>query len=154
MLLSGFLVTCITNRLKLPNVSGYILAGIVIGPYMLNLLPSSAIRGMGFVGDIALAFIAFDVGKYIGAYIGSSIVGKPEPIKKYLGFALIPQAGVSIGLAFLGQRMLPTEIASRLMTIILSSAVLYELIGPAAAKIALFKSGAIKTDDYKDQDKV
>src|SRR5699024_68131 len=65
ILLAGFLVTRITKRLKLPNVSGYIIAGILIGPYVLNLIPKSAIEGMSFVGDIALAFIAFDVGKFM-----------------------------------------------------------------------------------------
>ena len=46
---------------------------------------------------------------------------------KYLGLALTPQAGVSIGLAVLGQRMLPAAEGTMLATIILSSAVLYEL---------------------------
>src|SRR5699024_10642648 len=56
---------------------------------------------LGIVG--VAYFIIRIIGKYIGAYLGSAIVDKEEPIKKYLGFALIPQAGVSIGLAFLGQ---------------------------------------------------
>ena len=65
ILLAGFLVTRITKILKLPNVSGYITAGILIGPYVLNLIPSNAIENMSFVGDVALAFIAFDVGKFL-----------------------------------------------------------------------------------------
>ena len=63
-----------------------------------------------------------------------------------MGLALIPQAGVAIGLAFLGKRMLPEDLRNMLLTIILSSSVLYELIGPASAKIALIYSGAIKRD--------
>ena len=63
-----------------------------------------------------------------------------------MGLALIPQAGVAIGLAFLGKRMLPEDLGNMLLTIILSSSVLYELIGPASAKIALIYSGAIKRD--------
>ena len=54
-----------------------------------------------------------------------------------MGLALIPQAGVVIGLAFLGQRLLPAEIGNLLLTIILSSSVLYELVGPASAKLSL-----------------
>ncbi|MEG2939486.1 MAG: cation:proton antiporter, partial [Oscillospiraceae bacterium] len=56
---------------------------------------------------------------------------------------LVPQAGVAIGLAFLGQRILPPDIGSLLLTIILSSSVLYELIGPVSAKAALRLSGVI-----------
>ena len=60
--------------------------------------------------------------------------------------ALTPQAGVAIGLAFLGKRVLPENMGNMLLTIILSSSVLYELIGPACAKIALIYSGSIKKD--------
>jgi len=65
ILLSGFLVTRITKLLRLPNVSGYIIAGILIGPYVLGIIPRAMITGMGFISDIALAFIAFGVGKFL-----------------------------------------------------------------------------------------
>ena len=64
ILLAGFILTRITRMFHLPNVSGYILAGVVIGPYVLNLIPQTIIQGMDFVTDIALAFIAFSVGRY------------------------------------------------------------------------------------------
>lgn len=60
----GFLMTRLTKLAKLPNVTGYILAGILIGPYCLNLIPQNIISGMGFISDIALAFIAFSVGEF------------------------------------------------------------------------------------------
>ena len=64
MLFAGFLFTRVTKLLKLPNVTGYILAGIVIGPHCLDFVPGEVISGMGFISDIALAFIAFSVGEY------------------------------------------------------------------------------------------
>lgn len=60
----GFFATRITKKIKLPNVTGYILAGILIGPYCLNLIPQSVIGGLDFISDIALAFIAFGVGEF------------------------------------------------------------------------------------------
>ena len=60
LLLAGFLMTRITKLLRLPNVSGYIIAGIIIGPHLLNLIPMRIINGMSFFSDIALAFIALD----------------------------------------------------------------------------------------------
>lgn len=39
MLFSGFLMTRITKLLRLPNVTAYIVAGILIGPYCLDLVP-------------------------------------------------------------------------------------------------------------------
>lgn len=64
MLFFGFLLTRITKLARLPNVTGYILAGILIGPYCLNLIPSNIIAGTDFISDIALAFIAFSVGEF------------------------------------------------------------------------------------------
>ena len=36
IMLAGFLLTRLTRRLHLPDVSGYILAGILIGPHVLG----------------------------------------------------------------------------------------------------------------------
>ena len=64
MLFFGFLMTRVTKLLKLPNVTAYIVAGILIGPFCLDLVPSSVIAGTDFISDIALAFIAFSVGEF------------------------------------------------------------------------------------------
>ena len=64
MLFSGFAMTRVTKRLRLPNVTAYIVAGILMGPYCLNLIPGRVVSGMSFVADIALAFIAFSTGEF------------------------------------------------------------------------------------------
>lgn len=64
ILLAGFLCTRVTKRLRFPNVSGYIISGILIGPCVLQMIPEEVVAGMDFMTDIALAFIAFGVGKY------------------------------------------------------------------------------------------
>ena len=64
ILLAGFLMTRVTKKLRLPNVTAYIVAGILIGPFCLNLVPQSIIDGTDFLPDIALAFIAFGTGEY------------------------------------------------------------------------------------------
>ena len=66
-------------------------------------------------------------------------------MRNYLGLALIPQAGVAIGLAALGARTLGGVMGSDLQTVILASSVLYELIGPGCAKLALYLSGSYST---------
>ena len=57
ILFAGFLVTRVTKLLRLP-------AGLLIGPGALGLIPQSTVDGMSFVSDIALTFIAFNVGSY------------------------------------------------------------------------------------------
>ena len=64
ILLSGFLMTRLTKLLKLPNVTAYIVAGIIIGPFCLKAVPQNVIDGSAFVSDIALAFIAFSAGEF------------------------------------------------------------------------------------------
>ena len=100
------------------------------------------------IGDVPLLligvlyFIVRIAGKYVGAFLGCMMAGKDRKVRDYLGLALIPQAGVAIGLAALGARTIGGEAGEALNTIILSSSVLYELIGPACAKLSLYLSGS------------
>ena len=102
-------------------------------------LPALASAGVMGVAYFAIRI----VGKLGGAWLGATLSKSPKKARKYLGLALIPQAGVSIGLAALGQRILPPEAGSLLSTIILSSGLLYEIVGPACAKMAMNKAGVI-----------
>lgn len=103
--------------------------------------------GAGFGGVSLLVigllyFVVRMVGKYAGAFLGSAVTRKGAAVRNYLGLALIPQAGVSIGLATLGARTLGGEMGSALLTVILASGILYELVGPVCAKLSLYLSGS------------
>lgn len=101
---------------------------------------------------IAVIYIVFRVvGKWLGAFTGASITKCEPKIKKYLGFALIPQAGVAIGLATNASQLFmqseSTQVAGALIiAIILSSTLVYELFGPMVSKFALNKAGEIPTE--------
>ena len=101
----------------------------------------SSFMTIGIVG--VLYFVIRLLGKYFGAYLGVLMAKGEKSTRNYLGLALAPQAGVAIGLAFLGERILPASMGGTFLSIILTSSVLYEMAGPALAKLALFKSGAI-----------
>ncbi len=47
---------------KLPNVTGYLLAGLVFGPYVLNIIPVEIVESAKLISEMALAFIAFSIG--------------------------------------------------------------------------------------------
>ncbi|MBQ9863132.1 MAG: cation:proton antiporter, partial [Lachnospiraceae bacterium] len=51
MLFLAFLMTRITKKLKLPNVTAYILTGIIIGPFCLNMIPHEVVVGTEFLPD-------------------------------------------------------------------------------------------------------
>ena len=112
----------------------------------------SLVGSTGNIGAVPLLvigvvyFLVRILGKYIGAFAGCSIARKAPKVRNYLGLALIPQAGVAIGLAALGARELGGEMGHALETIILSSSVLYELIGPGAAKLSLWLSGSYSNE--------
>ena len=117
----------------------------------LNFKLDVLINSSGSIGTTPLIVIGIlyfffrIVGKYAGAFLGCLAVGKPKETRNYLGLALIPQAGVAIGLAALGARTLGGDDGVALNTIILASSVLYELIGPACAKLALYLSHSYST---------
>ncbi len=111
--------------------------------------PSGMIGGIPLLVIGILYFIFRILGKYIGAFLGCLCAKKSKETRNYFGLALIPQAGVAIGLAALGARTLGGEMGSALETVILASSVLYELIGPGCAKLALYlsKSYSNKLED-------
>ncbi len=59
---AGLIFNRIVKKFNLPNVTGYLLAGLLIGPYVLDLFPSEAVAEMNLVTNTALGFIAFSIG--------------------------------------------------------------------------------------------
>ena len=107
--------------------------------------PSGSVGAMPLLAVGVLYFFVRIVGKYAGAFLGCLAVKKDRLVRNYLGLALIPQAGVAIGLAAMGARTLGGETGRALETIVLASSVLYELIGPACAKLSLYLSRSYST---------
>lgn len=52
----------LAGYLKLPNISGYVVGGLIIGPSLLNLVNVSDINNLSILNEIALAAIAFSIG--------------------------------------------------------------------------------------------
>jgi len=69
-LIAGLLLTRLFTRLKLPDVTAYLVAGVLVGPYVLGRLEipglgfvsPGQVDSLGFLNDIALGFIAFAIG--------------------------------------------------------------------------------------------
>ena len=67
---AGLFMSRVVKPLKLPAVTGYLVAGILIGPYCLGLLgvkglgftTTEDVAAMGIINDVALGFIAFAIG--------------------------------------------------------------------------------------------
>lgn len=97
------------------------------------------------VGMLGLVYIVVRViGKMLGAFVGAKISKFPDTVQKYLGFTLIPQAGVAIGLSMIAQNTLPSPYGAQVRTITLAATVIYELVGPMITKQALIRAGEIE----------
>ena len=111
--------------------------------------------GLIVVSIAAVYIVSRVVGKWSGAFMGASITRCEPQVKKYLGFALVPQAGVAIGLATTAYRLFNSPTASEelqragalILAIILTSTLVYELIGPMVAKFALSKAHEIPEEN-------
>ena len=115
---------------------------------------SSALTSVPLIVIVLVFMVARFGGKYGGSYLGSLATKQPKETRNYLGLGLIPQASVAIGLATLAVRSLNAnemfDEATALMTIILASSVLFELIGPALAKLGLYLSKSYGHDDINE----
>ena len=107
-------------------------------------LDLSILKEVGLLGIVYI--VVRVVGKMLGAYLGAKISDFPDTVEKYLGFTLIPQAGVAIGLSMIAQNTLPSPYGAQVRTIVLAATVIYELLGPMITKTALIKAGEIKLD--------
>ncbi len=69
-LFAGLMLSRVAKKVQLPAVTAYLVAGILIGPYLLG---SLGVKGLGFISmedidsfgiipDVALGFIAFSIG--------------------------------------------------------------------------------------------
>lgn len=104
-------------------------------------LKLSVLPTVGVAGAIYVVFRV--IGKMFGASMGAVLCKADRNIKKYLGPALIPQAGVAIGLSLVAGEAFPAY-AAQIRAIILCGTLIYELIGPAVSKASLKKAGEIK----------
>jgi Kef-type K+ transport system membrane component KefB len=110
----------------------------------LALLPKFAI--------IALCYVILrSFGKIFGSWAGARIVKAPATVAKYLGWAMLPQAGVAIGFAVIARSMFPE--LSYLSTIVLAIVIVFEIVGPLAAKRALFGSKEVAPEFLKPSEK-
>ena len=58
----GLLLTHLAKKVNLPNVTAYLIAGLIVGPYCLNLFSENMLAGISELTSIALGFIAFSIG--------------------------------------------------------------------------------------------
>lgn len=98
-----------------------------------NILITAGITGIIYI-------VARIIGKYGGAYFGALISKSNKNIRNHLGFTLLPQGGVAIGMVISAANELG-ELGKTIQTIVLAGIFIYELFGPILVKYTLTKVG-------------
>ena len=101
----------------------------------LKILAEVGLLGIGYI-------FARAGGKMLGAWVGAEFVGSEPAVRRNLGLALLPQGGISIGLAVVVRQELP-EYAVMINTVIMFSVLVFETLGPVFAKVAIQRAGEI-----------
>lgn len=101
----------------------------------LKVLSTVGVLGVGYI-------LARTAGKVIGATAGAKLIGAEKTIQKYLGMSLLTQGGISIGLSIIVRNELP-QFSDSIVTVILFSVLVFEILGPVLAKIAITKAGEV-----------
>lgn len=91
-------------------------------------------------GWIAAFVLLRTVGKMLGGVVGARLAGSPREVRRWVGASLLPQAGVTLGLALLSSERFP-EIAAVVVPVVVVSTVIFELVGPIAAGAGLKRTG-------------
>lgn len=164
----GFVLLC--GGIALYFEVSFILAAMTMGAVVVNLArhhgrPFHAIEGIEWpfkllffllagaslelnaltvVGGIGLAYIVTRIaGRLVGTLLGTYGAGKDTVSSWWMGLALLPQAGIAIGMALTASKSVP-EIAGILMPIVIGTTVLFELTGPILTQLALKHAGEMR----------
>jgi Kef-type K+ transport system membrane component KefB len=93
-----------------------------------------SLRDIGIVG---IAYIVLrTLARLIGGWLGATLANAPQAHRKWIGLALVPQAGVALGMALIAGQQLP-QLKETLLTTVIGTTVVFEIVGPILTQIAL-----------------
>lgn len=101
------------------------------------------ISGFTQIGLIGVAYILLRfVGRVMGAWPGAAITQAGPIVKKWMGIALMPQAGVALGMALVATHRFP-ETKEIIFPVVIGATIFFELIGPIMKCVALVRAGEV-----------
>ena len=95
------------------------------------------------LGVLSLAYVlARTLGGVCAGYLGAKITGFSATVSKLIGFCMLPQAGVAIGLGLLAAERFPA-LAAEIIAVVVGTSFIFEIIGPLVTCQALERAGEI-----------
>jgi len=99
-----------------------------------------ALYQLGLVGSGYI--ILRIIGRLLGAWAGGAISHAEPLMRRWMGMALMPQAGVALGMALVTTHRRP-DLADMIFPVVIASTVLFEVIGPVLTRSALVHAGKV-----------
>ena len=99
---------------------------------------------IGFVGSAYI--ILRIIGRLLGAWTGGAISHADPLMRRWMGMALMPQAGVALGMALVAMKRRP-DLGEIILPIVIASTVLFEVIGPMLTRTGLIHVGEARLGD-------
>jgi Kef-type K+ transport system membrane component KefB len=128
---------------------------VVAGAHLrIDLLPALGLLGLVYL-------VARMAGKVTGAYLGALGARASAPVRSNIGFGLLSQVGVAIGLSLvvatefgqLGGDGAGAELAVTVINVLLGTTIVTEIVGPALTRYALRRAGEIdRAEDPEERD--
>jgi Kef-type K+ transport system membrane component KefB len=104
---------------------------------------SLELNALWSAGLIGLGYILFRIlGRISGSYLGAKWAGCPGRSYQMLGLAMLPHAGIPIGMALLAIQQIP-EHKDLILAVVLGCTIIFELIGPPLTRQILLRAGEI-----------
>jgi Kef-type K+ transport system membrane component KefB len=95
---------------------------------------------------ILVIYLIFRVaGKIFGSFLGARVTQAGSNVEKYLGFGLLPQGGIALGLSILMLDIIPANLGlpydgGLLRVVVIGAVFVSEVFGPLLLKWVLFKT--------------
>ena len=105
-------------------------------------LELNAMTEIGLIGTIYILCRA--AGKIVGARLGCQLSNADQQTKNWMGVALLPQAGVAVGMALVASNHFP-EYRQLLLTVVIGATVFFELTGPVLTRLAIKRTHLVLT---------
>ncbi len=101
---------------------------------------------LGQLGLLGAGYVALRLaGRVAGGLVGGRMAGLNQKERFWMGFTLVPQAGVALGMAIIGGEALP-HYRDEILTVAIGSTVIFELIGPPLTQLALTRVGETSSE--------
>ncbi|MCD6401893.1 MAG: cation:proton antiporter [Anaerolineales bacterium] len=121
--------------------------------FQIKLLPAMGLIGLAYV-------LLRSLGKFTGAWLGGRLSGAKKAVQDNLGFSLLSQAGVAIGLALAASNRFSAlgpdgkALGNLIISVVTATTFIVQIIGPIFVKFAIKRAGEIGLAEANEKELV